>query len=64
MKLDFGETALERSRRLEQWHRWFAWYPVYVSSHDWRWFEVVRRQRRYASGVYDGHFYWVYQEIK
>jgi hypothetical protein len=44
MKLDFGETREEKDARLQEWHRWFAWYPVYVGPHDYRWMEYVERR--------------------
>ena len=51
MKFDCGETRKEKQVRLgqerirkEQWHKWFAWYPVRVGSHDCRWFEWVERK--------------------
>lgn len=44
MKWDCGETRAERYERLSEWHRWFAWYPVRVGSHDCRWLEYVERR--------------------
>lgn len=26
-------------------HKWFAWYPVYIGGGEWRWLEVVYRQK-------------------
>lgn len=44
MRLDFGETVVEEQERLTVWHKWFAWYPVFITSHDWRWLEFVERK--------------------
>ena len=44
MKFDCGETALERAVRLGNWHRWFAWHPVFIADHDCRWLEYVERR--------------------
>lgn len=43
MKFNCGETLAEK-KRLGQRHRWFAWYPVRVGSHDCRWLETVERR--------------------
>lgn len=43
MKLNLGETRLEKDVRLATFHRWFAWRPVQVGPNDWRWLEVVER---------------------
>lgn len=29
----------------EQWHDWYAWFPVKVADNDCRWLETVRRRR-------------------
>jgi len=44
MKFDLGETWKEQEERLQRWHRWFAWHPVRVASHDYRWLEYVQRK--------------------
>lgn len=54
MRFDCGETHEERRKRLTQWHRWFAWFPVKVGDHDCRWFEFVERRFSYD----EGEFYW------
>lgn len=50
MKFDLGETRYEKIARLEKWHRWFAWYPVRVAEHDYRWLEIVERRKEYYDG--------------
>lgn len=52
MKFDCGPTWRERRdaqqaeiKRLENWHTWFAWYPVRVTdTRDCRWLETVFRK--------------------
>lgn len=53
MKFDCGETFDERLKRLENWHRWFAWFPVKTADHDCRWFEYVERKITYEFCTYD-----------
>jgi len=31
--------------RMSRWHRWFAWRPVRVGTHECRWLEFVERKR-------------------
>jgi hypothetical protein len=33
-----------KDREKRFWHRWFAWYPVEVKDHEWRWLEPVARR--------------------
>jgi len=65
MKIDFGETQLEKIRRLEKPHRWFAWYPVEVGHHDHRWLEYVERTGyQYFTFVEFGFYWcWTYKAI-
>ncbi len=39
------------------WHRWFAWYPVYISFEQKIWLKWV--ERRYCGG----YAIWEYREI-
>lgn len=64
MKFDCGETWEEKRKRLEQWHRWFAWHPVKVEDHDCRWFEVVERQRIYYRGMRGSWWITYYRAVK
>lgn len=63
MKLDFGETFEEKEKRLSKWHKFFAWYPVAISAHDYRWLETVRRKgvwyRSYDTYEWD----WEYRSL-
>jgi len=65
MKIDFGETQLEKIRRLEKPHRWFAWYPVEVGHHDHRWLEYVERTgyQFFASVEFGIVWTWTYKAI-
>lgn len=62
MKIDFGETELEKIRRLEKPHKWFAWYPVEVGPRDHRWLEYVERTGR-QSVLSQGCWFWTYKAI-
>ena len=64
MKFNCGETPAEKFERLENWHRWFAWHPVRVGSHDCRWLEYVERKGtlHYYYDEYGGHWWtWEYR---
>jgi len=45
-----------RERRREQWHLWFAWYPVKVADGDCRWLERVWRKGAYHYSHYFSHY--------
>ena len=43
MKFNCGESWEKQKKRLEDWHEWFAWYPVKV--HNERvWLKTVYRR--------------------
>ena len=50
MKFDCGPSYSEKCKAKEQWHDWFAWYPIRVGEHDCRWLETVRRKGRMVWG--------------
>lgn len=64
MKFDCGETWEEEKERKSQWHRWFAWKPVYIANHDCRWLEFVERKGEYCSGYDSDYWNWIYRSIK
>lgn len=64
MKFNCGETWTEQKARLEQWHRWFAWYPVKISNHDCRWFETIERRGTFWSPWGDAFWHWTYRVIE
>lgn len=59
MQFDCGPTSEEKESAREQWHNWFAWYPVRIGRHDCRWLEVIRRKGMLHCG-YEGR-YWTYK---
>ena len=54
-------------KELQQWHRWFAWYPVkirmYYEDGNSRtyWLEWVERCKKHGYVVPEG--YWCYREV-
>ena len=65
MKLDCGNSAAAAHRASEMWHKWFAWYPVYVGPHNCQWLARVERKRRrnpyYMPSVGGLSSYWFNQ---
>lgn len=56
MKFNCGESFQERFDRENKWHKWWAWRPVRVGSHDCRWREYVLRKkdlRIYMGEIFD-----------
>jgi hypothetical protein len=47
MKLRIGESVKDAYEREGEWHRWFAWHPVFIRTKDTRWLEYVERRRSY-----------------
>lgn len=52
----------------KEWHRWFAWHPVWVNN-NFVWFETVQRRWIYnasSAGDSSGHSFdvpgWEYKE--
>lgn len=64
MKFNFGLTRTERMASKEEWHDWFAWRPVAVGSHDWRWMEKVDRKGEYSVGCASGFVHWDWEYCK
>jgi len=44
MRFNCGPDLVERIRRREQWHPWFAWYPVRTGPGACHWLETVERR--------------------
>ena len=59
MKFNCGPTWQEKQQAKEQWHTWFVWFPVRVSSRDCRWLETVARIGKYDG--YDDSMSWTYR---
>lgn len=47
MKFDCGPDWKEYKEKREAWHKWFAWRPIRLASHDCRWLEIVYRKGEY-----------------
>lgn len=60
MRFDCGETYEERHARLENWHRFFAWYPVKIKDHDCAWMEWVLRKGKFTCSWGDADWTWSY----
>ncbi len=54
MRWDSEKRIAARLRR-EQWHRWFALWPVHVGNGHYAWLEWVERRVEYVSG-FDGTY--------
>jgi hypothetical protein len=52
--------ADDKDRR-EEWHRWFAWYPVRIGNQR-VWLETVERKGRWWSALYAEGWDWQYRE--
>ena len=50
MKFNCGTGYVEKYARLQQWHYWFAWHPVWVGEQDRRWLETVWRKGYMCGG--------------
>jgi hypothetical protein len=53
MILDLGISRMSRVYASREWHKTFAWLPVYVGDRDWRWLEYVERRFDGWSNWYD-----------
>jgi hypothetical protein len=40
-----GITRYCNEHQHENWHGWFAWYPVLTLTGQWAWFSIVIRKR-------------------
>ena len=65
MKLNCGESAKAKVKRLEEWHSWFAWHPVRVGENDCRWLETVQRKGKlFWYGYPDCWWEWKYKAFE
>ncbi len=51
----------ERDVKKKDWHLWFAWYPISVGEHDYRWFEMVERKGVFLAGLEINNWSWQYR---
>lgn len=61
MKFDCGLSWEDWSTRRKSWHRWFAWRPVRLASHDCRWLEYVLRKGTFCIGYGEAWWEWEYR---
>lgn len=54
-----SESVPAWQKRVQKWHRWFAWHPVRVGDHTVAWFEFVERR-----AVFDSVLEWHYRVIE
>lgn len=50
MRIIFGKTKEDKMKEREQWHKWFAWYPVRLPSKKFVWWELIDRKGYYFVG--------------
>lgn len=59
MRYEFRETNAERHARLEAWHPWFAWRPVFIKTRNGRdaivWLGWIERKLTWSDG-WDGEY--------
>lgn len=48
----------QEGEKLQEWHFWFAWYPVRLDDNEVRWMENVGRKAIYYYGDFSN---WVYR---
>lgn len=55
------ETYQAKNDRLAQWHRWFAWHPVWYQGVG---FWLMSVERRQVDWVYPGERVWAYRDAR
>ena len=48
--LSKSEKKRLRREYLENWHDWFAWYPVRMNAVQVAWLEIISRKYEYLQG--------------
>ena len=46
-----GETEEQRMVREDEWHKWFAWFPLQMPDGTWVWLERVERRTPYMAAL-------------
>lgn len=68
-----GLTSDEKKRRKEDWHKWFAWFPVVIGitadHHRIKaWLQVVERKGRFKRYTIDYtnyyNYYYEYRKLE
>jgi hypothetical protein len=50
MKINCGESFYTKCLKRQEWHSWFAWYPIRIADYNCRWLETVERKFEYGYG--------------
>ena len=56
-----------KKKRLESWHRWFAWRPILIdvladNRKTYIWLGFIWRRGRYCPGWNRGYWDWEYKD--
>lgn len=62
MKFNCGHSTSKKNKLKEDWHDWFAWYPVRVAEGDCRWLETVERKGELHYDFLAGDWIFEYRE--
>jgi hypothetical protein len=58
-------AGVARHKRLTDWHRVFAWWPVWIADGDCRWMEWVERRLTHEGGGYGNYLIYAdYRALK
>ena len=62
MRFNCGHSTSKKNKVKEDWHDWFAWYPVRVAEGDCRWLETVERKGELHYDFVAGDWKFEYRE--
>lgn len=58
-------NSRKETRIDEEWHLWFAWFPVRINNFQLAWLECVMRKGTYhednSCDMYQHSSYWTYE---
>jgi hypothetical protein len=60
--MKWGKTKSQKIKEelfRNNWHKWFAWYPIH-NGNQWVWLEYVERRR----SDYWSHYKWEYKHME
>ena len=63
MKFNCGLDGKEWFAARTRWHRWFAWPPIRIASHDCRWLEMIERKGTFYPGWGEAYWCWEYRAM-
>lgn len=59
MRIKWRTQTVKNHIRI-RWHKWFAWFPVRIDSHDYVWFQMVERKGTWVNahtyGFHKGYY--------